>query len=158
MYRHFRSKRVVISLGIIIIVIVVTVSIFFKSRPMFEATDDPLISSLHIEMNRDGVTSRLDIPENEISDELSDNLISIFLNTEIRNRLVPPPQTYHISEESTHIIIWVLLKNRSVRVYLCNKPEYNSVQCGDTHYRIINDQKVYEDVYRLLSDEKLLSS
>lgn len=80
MYRHFRSKRVVISLGIIIIVIMVTVSIFFKSRPMFEATDDPLISSLHIEMNRDGVTSRLDIPENEISDELSDNLISIFLS------------------------------------------------------------------------------
>lgn len=159
MYRHFWHKRVAIYLGVIVIAITVTVAIlFFKHRPMINPMNYPYISSLSITIKEDGEIRTLDIPGSEISDELADNLVSVFLNTEIRNRLFPPPQTYEILDGSTHITVKVGLKNAkalSIFVNLCSRPQYNSAQFGDTHYHIVDYQKVYENVYCLLSDEIL---
>lgn len=156
MYRHFRWKRFGICFGIIVIAITVTVAIFFKHRPMIEPMNNPYISFINVTIKEDEEVRRLHIPGNEVSDELADNLISIFLNTKIRNRLLPPPRTYQVLDGSTYITVDVELENAetlSMLVNLCSRPQYNSAQFGDTHYYIVDAQKVYEDVYGLLSDE-----
>ena len=37
-------------------------------------------------------------------------------------------------------------------VNLSTNSDYNSAQFGDTHYQIVGHQKLYQEVYALLSD------
>lgn len=150
-------KPVCIFIAFIVASIVIVAVIFFEDKPMIKAESSPDISFISLTLNEDGRISTFDVPGSEISDELADNLISLFLNTRIRNRLFPPPQSYEIVDGSRHISIKITLKNAktlSMFVNLCNDPQYNSAQFGDTHYTIINHQQVYEDVFHLLSSDK----
>ena len=55
--------------------------------------------------------------------------------------------------EALYVTIKVSLDNHdfsSMRVNLCTNPQYDSAQFGDTHYHIINHQKLYQNVYDLL--------
>lgn len=145
-----------IGICILVILIAVLVAIFFKSKPMIEPENSPGISFISVTLGEDGEVRTYDMSENEISDELADDLVSIFQNIKIRNTLFPPPQRYEILDGSTHITVKVSLENSeilSMFVNLCSDPQYSSAQFGDTHYHIINSQQVYEDVSRLLSDE-----
>lgn len=158
MHKHSRCKKVGIYFPIIVFVIfiiTVTVAMFFKHRPMIRSMNYPHIHFIEIMIKEDGEISRFYITKNEISDELADNLISVFLNTDIRRSLFPLPQTYEILDGTTYITVGIGLENAetlAMYVNLCSSSQYNSAQFGDTHYYIVDYQKVYNDIYCLLSD------
>ena len=146
-------KQVCILIASIVAFIVIV--IFFEGKPMIEAENSPEISFISLTLKENGRISIFDMPGSEVSDELADNLISLFLNVRIRNRLFPPPQSYNIVDGSRHVSIKIRLENAktlSMFVNLCNDPRYNSAQFGNTHYTIINHQQLYEDVFHLLSE------
>ncbi|MDE6616644.1 MAG: hypothetical protein K2K35_08745 [Lachnospiraceae bacterium] len=136
-------------------IIVVAAGVFFQHKPMIVRMNNPHIAFISATFGQDGTTYDCDISESRIPDELDDALTSLFLNTEIRRSIFSPPQSYTVSDGSVHITIKILLDNSdsmSMFVNLCTKPGYNSAQFGDTHYYIVNHQKLYRDVYGLLSD------
>ena len=154
--KRFLKKRVWIYIFIASIAIVAV--IFFEDKPMIEAENSPEISFISLTLKEDGMIQTFDVPGSELSDELADNLISLFLDARIRNRLFPPPQSYEITDGSRHVTIKITLENAktlSMFVNLCSTPQYNSAQFDDTHYTIINHQHLYEDVFHLLSGEKV---
>ena len=154
--KRFLKKRVWIYIFIASIAIVAV--IFFEDKPMIEAENSPEISFISLTLKEDGIIQTFEVSGSELSDELADNLISLFLDARIRNRLFPPPQSYETTDGSRHVTIKITLENAktlSMFVNLCSTPQYNSAQFGDTHYTIINHQQLYEDVFHLLSGEKV---
>lgn len=140
-----------IGIGIFAVVAIVAVLVFFRHKPMIKPADNPRVVSIGVIVGQDGETYDYNIPESGISDELNDALISLFLNTEMRNRLLPRPQSYDIANGSVFITVKVLLEHSSMRVNLSNGPDYSSAQF-DTHYHIVDHQELYQNVYGLLSD------
>ena len=152
------SKKWKAGLGVAVVAIAaaaVAAAVFFQSKPMLEEEIAPRVVSISAEIGRDGEIFSSDIPESGISDELNDALISLFLNAEMRNSLLPRPQNYTISDGSVYLSVNVSLERAdalSMRVNLSNSSDYNSAQFGDTHYAIADHQTLYQDVYDLLSD------
>ena len=146
------------ALGAVVVVIAavaVAAAVFFQSKPMLGEGNAPRVVSISAEIGRDGEIFSSDIPESGISDELNDALISLFLNAEMRNSLLPRPQNYTISDGSVYLSVNVSLERAdalSMRVNLSNSSDYNSAQFGETHYSILDHQTLYQDVYDLLSD------
>ena len=152
------SRRWKVVLGVIVVVFAaaaVAAVMFFKSRPMLGEENNPRVASVSAEIGRGGETFSYDIPKSGISDELNEALISLFLDAEIRNSLLPRPQTYTVSDGSVYLSVKVSLENAgdlSMRVNLSNVSDYNSAQFGDTHYSIVDHQTLYQEVHALLSD------
>lgn len=140
-----------IGIGIFAVVAIVAALVFFRHKPMIKSADNPRVVSIGVIVGQDGETYDYNIPESGISDELNDALISLFLNTEMRNRLLPRPQSYGIANGSVFVTVKVSLEHSSMRVNLSNGPDYSSAQFVDTHYHIINHQELYQNVYGLLS-------
>ena len=152
--RH-KTWKAGVWLGVLMVAAVVAAAVFFRAKPMIEPVNNPRIASISATVGRDGETYDADIPESEISDELNDALISRFLHAEMRNGIFPYPQTYPVSDGSVSLSIKVSLDDAdrlSMRVNLSSLPDYNSAQFGDSHYRIVGHQSLYQDVYALLSD------
>lgn len=147
-----KKWKIGIGIGIFAAVIIVAAVVFFRHRPMIDPADHPRVVSIEVTVGQDGETYDCDIPESGISDALNDALISLFLNTEMRNGLLPRPESYNIADGSVFITIKVLLEHSSMRVNLSNGPDYSSAQFGNTHYHIVNHQELHQDVYGLLSD------
>lgn len=147
-----KKLKIGIGIGVAAVVVIVAAAAFLRHRPMIDPADHPRAVSIGVIVGQDGETYDYNIPQSGISDELNDALISLFLNTEMRNRLLPRPQSYHIADGSVFITVKVPLEHSSMRVNLSNDPDYSSAQFGDTHYHIVDHQKLYQDVYSLLSD------
>ena len=149
-----KKRKVLIGIAVLAAA-AVAAAVFFQSRPMFGEENNPRVKFIQAEIGQGGESYSCDIPGEEISDELSDALVSLFLDAEMRNRLLPRPQSYHIEDGSVYLFIGVSLEQAedlSMIVNLCNRPDYSSAQFGDTHYRIVNEQALYQEVYDLLSD------
>lgn len=146
-----KKLKIGIGIGVAAAVVIVAAAVFLRHRPMIDPADHPRVVSIGVTVGQDGETYDCDIPESGISDELSDALISLFLNTEMRNSLLPRPESYDIANGSVFITVKVSLEHSSMRVNLGNGPDYSSAQFGDTHYHIVNHQELYQDVYGLLS-------
>ena len=150
-----RKWKVILGVVVVIAAVAVAAAVFFRSRPMLEGENVPRVASISAEIGRGGETFSYDIPESGISDELNDALTSLFLNAEMRNRLLPRSQTYTVSDGSVYLSVKVSLENAdalSMRVNLSNSSDYNSAQFWDTNYAIADHQTLYQDVYDLLSD------
>ena len=122
---------------------------------MFREENNPRVEFIQAEIGQGGESYSCDIPGEEISDELSDALVSLFLDAEMRNRLLPRPQNYYIEDGSVYLFIRVSLEQAedlSMIVNLSNRPDFSSAQFGDTHYRIVDEQALYQEVYDLLDD------
>lgn len=150
-------KRLKLCFGIIIFIAVVTVAavMFFQNKPIVERVSNPRIAFISATVGQDGAAYDCDIFESDISDELNGALISLFLKSEMKRTCFPPSQIYTVSEDSVYITIKILLGNSDsppMFVNLCTIPQYNSAQIGGTYYHIIDHQKLYEDVYGLLSN------
>ena len=131
----------------------VAAAVFFQSRPMFGEEHNPHVEFIKAEIGQGGESYTCDIPGEEISDELNDALVSLFLDAEMRNRLLPRPQNYYIDDGFVYLFIKVSLeRGPSMMVNLSNRPDFSSAQFGDTHYRIVNEQALYQEVYDLLDD------
>lgn len=138
-----------------IAVLAAAAAVFFQSRPMFREENNPRVEFIQAEIGQGGESYSCDIPGEEISDELSDALVSLFLDAEMRNRLLPRPQNYYIEDGSVYLFIRVSLEQAedlSMIVNLSNRPDFSSAQFRDTHYRIVDEQALYQAVYGLLSD------
>lgn len=138
-----------------IAVLAAAAAVFFQSRPMFREENNPRVEFIQAEIGQGGESYSCDIPGEEISDELSDALVSLFLDAEMRNRLLPRPQNYYIEDGSVYLFIRVSLEQAedlSMIVNLSNRPDFSSAQFGDTHYRIVDEQALYQEVYDLLDD------
>lgn len=152
------SRKWMAGLGAAIVVIAalaVAAAVFFRSRPMLGEENAPRVESISAEIGRDGKTFSADIPESGISQELNDALIALFRSAEMRNRLLPRPHSYTVSDGSVYLSVRVLLDegdSLSMRVNLSNQPDYSSAQFGDVHYVIPDHQTLYQEVYDLLSD------
>lgn len=146
-----KKWKIGIGIGILAAVVVVAAAVFLRHKPMLQPADNPRVVSIEVIVGQDGETYDYDIPESGISDELNDALISLFLNTEMRNGLLPRPESYNIADGSVFITIKVLLGHSSMRVNLSNGPDYSSAQF-DAHYHIVDHQELYQNVYGLLSD------
>ena len=150
-----KQGKIVLGLAAVAAAVAVAAVIFFQSRPILGEENVPRVASISAEIGRGGEIFSYDIPESGISDELNDALTSLFLNGEMRNRLLPRPQRYTVSDGSVYLSVNVSLENTdalSMRVNLSNTSDYNSAQFGDTHYAIADHQALYQDVYDLLSD------
>ena len=147
-----KKQKTGIGIGIFAVAVIVAAVVFFRHRPMIDPAEHPRVVSIGVIVGQGGESYDYNIPESGISDELNDALISLFLNTEMRNRLLPRPQSYNIADGSVFITIKVSLEHSSMRVNLSNGPDYSSAQFGDTHYHIVDHQELYQNVYGLLSD------
>lgn len=136
----------------VVIVVAVTATVFLRKKPMIEPENNPQIGLISVTVGQDGEAYYYDIPQEEVSDELSQALLSLFLQTEIRNDLLPPPENYHVLDGSVHITVKVMQDGQSMFVNLSTEPDFNSAQFGDTHYQIVDHQALYQQVYDLLSD------
>ena len=132
--------------------IILVLSIVFRSKSMIKMEDHPYIASIDMTMGQDGETHEYSLSQGEISDELNDALISLFLNAKMRNTLLGPPQIYSVTDDSVWISIKISLDTFSIRVNLSTKSEYNYAQCGETNYRIVGYEKLYQNVYDLITD------
>ena len=138
-----------------IAVLAAAAAVFFQSRTMFREENNPRVEFIQAEIGQGGESYSCDIPGEEISDELSDALVSLFLDAEMRNRPLPRPQNYYIEDGSVYLFIRVSLEQAedlSMIVNLSNRPDFSSAQFGDTHYRIVDEQALYQEVYDLLDD------
>ena len=147
------GKRGKVLIGIA--VLAAAAAVFFQSRPMFREENNPRVEFIQAEIGQGGESYSCDIPGEEISDELSDALVSLFLDAKMRNRLLPRPEGYSIEDDSVYLSIKVSLddaENLSMFVNLSNRPDFSSAQFRDTHYRIVDEQALYQAVYGLLSD------
>ena len=150
-----RKWNVILGVVVVIAAAAVAAAVFFRSRPMLEEENVPRVASISAEIGRDGETFSYDIPESGISDELNEALISLFLDAEMRNSLLPRPETYTVSDGSVYLSVKVSLESAgdlSMRVNLSDVSDYNSAQFGDTHYSIVDHQTLYQEVHALLSD------
>lgn len=93
-----------------IAVLAAAAAVFFQSRPMFREENNPRVEFIQAEIGQGGESYSCDIPGEEISDELSDALVSLFLDAEMRNRLLPRPQNYYIEDGSVYLFIRVSLE------------------------------------------------
>ena len=151
----YRKLNLVFGIIILIVVSATVAILFFHNKPMAERINNPHIVFISVTMGQDGGTYDCDLSESEVSVELNDALISLFCKSEIRRALFSPLETYTVSDDSVYITIKILLDNSdslSMFVNLCNIPEYNSAHIGDTYYHIVDYEKLYQDVYGLLSD------
>lgn len=146
-----KKLKIGIGIGIFAAAVVVAAAVFLRHRPMLQPADNPRVMSISVTVGQGGETYDYDIPESGISDELNDALISLFLSAEMRNSLLPRPQSYTVLDDSVYIMVQVSLERSFMRVNLCTAPDYNSAQFGDAHYHIVDHQKLYQDVYGLLS-------
>lgn len=146
-----KKQKTGIGIGIFAVTVIVAAVVLLRHRPMIAPADHPRVVSIGVIVGQDGETYDYDIPESGISDELNDALISLFLNTEMRNSLLPRPESYTIADGSVFITIKVSLEHTSMRVNLSNGPDYSSAQF-DAHYHIVDHQELYQNVYGLLSD------
>ena len=90
------SRRWKVVLGVIVVVFAaaaVAAVMFFQSKPMLGEENNPRVASVSAEIGRGVETFSYDIPKSGISDELNEALISLFLDAEMRNSLLPRPQT-----------------------------------------------------------------
>ena len=149
---HGKKWEAGLGIGVVLLVVIGVSAVFFRSKPMIEPADHPQISFISATVEQQGKTYDCDVPEGELPEEVKDALIALFLRTEIRNTLFPPPQTYTVSDDSVFICVKVQLDNAALYMNLCSHSDYNSAQFGDTHYDIVDHQTLYQDVYPLLSD------
>ena len=141
--------------GLFILLAAATVVLFFQARPMIRKDNNPRITFISAITGQNGESYTCHIPESDISPQLNDALVSLFLDAEMRNSLLPRPQNYTVSDGSVYFTIHVSLEQAdtlSMLVNLSNKPDYSSAQFGDSHYHIVNHKELYQDVYDLLSD------
>ncbi|MCI6639374.1 MAG: hypothetical protein MSH10_01050 [Pygmaiobacter massiliensis] len=123
---------------------------------MIEPDNHPQIESIYATIGHNGETFDSVISQNELSDELNNSLLELFFHTKIKRRLLPYPKNYTILDGSVYLTVRVLLDNAdslSLYVNLSSQSDYNSAQFGDTHFQIVEGQKLYEQVYSLLSDK-----
>ena len=150
-----RRWRAVFCIGVLVLAAAVAAAVFLPTRPMVEPADNPSVGFVSADFGRDGETYSADIPGSELPDGVEDALIDLFLGAEMRNRVFSPPETYTVSDSSVHICVKVQLdggEHQSMFVNLSSRPGYDSAQFGDTHYQIVGHQKLYQEVYALLSD------
>lgn len=149
----YNKVKISVLIAGFILAVTVAAAVYLPNKPMVEQINNPHIVSISATVGQGGKTFNYDIPKSKISNELNDTLISMFLNSEMKAAFFPPPPTYTISDDSLYVTIKVSLDNHdfsSMRVNLCTDPQYDSAQFGDTHYHIINHQKLYQNVYDLL--------
>jgi len=147
--RH-SGKYVFISiLGIIVVIFSV---IYFKSKLMISPKNRPEVTLIQIDSNKDGQSSHINISYDEISDELNENLLSILYDTNIRNKMIPLPNSYTLYDGSTYITIKISADDAIINIYLCNDKQYSYVEINANHYWVVNAEDVYENVYRVLFD------
>ena len=150
-----KRGKVLIGIAVLAAAAAVAAAIFLQSKPLFGVENNPRVTSISADMGQGGESYSCEIPEEEIPDELNDALISLFLDAEMRNRLLPRPEGYSIEDGSVYLSIKVSLddaENLSMFVNLSNRPDFSSAQFRDTHYRIVDEQALYQAVYGLLSD------
>ena len=83
---------------------------------------------------------------------MEDALAALFLGAEMRPRLLPRPQSFHVSDGSVALFIKVHLKDDHLFVNLGTDPQFCSAQFGDTHYAILDHQTLYQEAWALLED------
>lgn len=142
------------ALGIVVVLVVlvaVAAAVFFRAKPMLDPADTPQVRSISVTYEDGGETYDCDIPQEDISQELNDNLVALFQGAEMRNTLFPPSNVYTVEPDSVYISVWVGLGEESMRVNLCTNSTHTAAQFGDTYYAIVDGQDLYQQVYDLVS-------
>lgn len=157
-----RQKRIILlALGVLSLVLLAAVLFFFRYRPLVAGEEQLSVLSLSVTVGENGKSQNYDISnQEEIPQELNNALAELFRGVKIRNTLLPPGGIYGVSDGSVYITIKVgadsSRESGSFRVNLCTDSSYNSVQFGDTHYRIAGGQALFEQVYALVQEAILL--
>lgn len=152
-----KSRIWLTSLGIAALLLAAAIlasAVFFQTKPLVEAADNPRILSISATVETHGQTYDYDIPESGIAQALSDDLVALLRKADMQNTLFPPPQRYEGAEGSVYLTLKVSLDNLrtpTMRVNLCSDPLYTSVQLGDTHYHIVDGDDLYQKIYELVS-------
>lgn len=142
------------ALGIVVVLVVlvaVAAAVFFRAKPMLDPDETPQVRSISVTYEDGGETNVCDIPQEGISQELNDKLMTLFQGAEMRNTLFPPSGVYTVTPDYVYISVWIGLGEGSMRVNLSTTPDYTSAQFGDTHYAIVDGQDLYQQVYDLVS-------
>jgi len=114
---------------------------------MISPKNRPEVTLIQIDSNKDGQSSHINI-----SYELNENLLSILYDTNIRNKMIPLPNSYTLYDGSTYITIKISADDAIINIYLCNDKQYSYVEINANHYWVVNAEDVYENVYRVLFD------
>ena len=138
--------------AVLVVLVAVATAAFFRSKPMLDPADSPRISLITADYENGGETYHCDISQENIPQKLSSDLVALFQGVTIRNTLFPRQNTYTVEPDSVYISIQVGLAEGSMLVNLSTNSDYNSAQFGDTHYQIVGHEKLYQEVYALLSD------
>ncbi len=150
-------KRNLLIVVVTIIAITIVSFVYYSDKPMIEENSNARVTLISVDYKDDQENAerkKLDLSSEEISDELNDELISVFKNTRIRNRILPHSKIHIIEDGDTHITVKLSLgNNKTAFIYVCNKQECTSAQIGDKDYYIINSNDLFEEISRLIFTE-----
>lgn len=147
-----KKRTIVLGVAVILVLAAAAGAVYFRSRPMLAPDSAPHVQSVHADFGRGETSYAYDIPGEELPDGVEDALAALFLGAEMRPRLLPRPQSFHISDGSVALFIKVHLKDDHLFVNLGTDPQFCSAQFGDTHYAILDHQTLYQEAWALLED------
>lgn len=145
------TKKVIAGIAIgVAAVVLIAAMVFFRRQPL-TMEDHPRVSYIGVTQGIDGAACSADIPKQAIPDELSDTLVSLFANAEVRRAFPSPTESYGntITDDTVYIDIRISLGHGSMHVALSNVPDYNFAR-GDHEYSLVDSKKLYQDVYEAL--------
>lgn len=147
------SKKIKAGIAIGVVAVVLIAAMIFFRRQTMPMEDHPRVSYISVTQGIDGTTCSADIPKEAIPDELSDALVSLFANAEVRRAFLPRSSWGHeITDDTVYIDIRISLGHGSMHIALSNVTDYNFAR-GDHEYSFVNREKLYQDVYEALPSE-----
>ena len=147
-----KKRTIIVGVAVILVLAAAAGAFYFRSRPMLAPDSAPHVQSVHAVFGRGETSYACDIPGEELPDGVEDALAALFLGAEMRPRLLPRPQSFHVSDGSVALFIKVHLKDDHLFVNLGTDPQFCSAQFGDTHYAILDHQTLYQEAWALLED------
>lgn len=136
---------------VLVVLVAVATAAFFRSKPMLDPADSPRISLITADYENGGESYRSTMEQTDISQNLNNQLITLFQGTQMRNVRFLRPQSFRMEPGSVYLNVWVETDRASMLVNLSTNSDYNSAQFGDTHYAIVNGADLYQKVYDRLS-------
>ena len=137
--------------AVLVVLVAVATAAFFRSKPMLDPADSPRISLITADYENGGESYRSTMEQTDISQNLNNQLITLFQGTQMRNVRFLRPQSFRMEPDSVYLNVWVETDRGSMLVNLSTNSDYNSAQFGDTHYAIVNGADLYQKVYDRLS-------